>query len=120
MKVPHHDTGVGIIEKILHWAMAAGDEDSVVLIQTRCNDIGDAAWIFEPSQAVAKSHVVIKLSLVPTEKVRHSRMKIQLWRITFGVGKGDFVALAHQCANRNRQLVEVVAGALVNLAIFQG
>src|SRR5579871_2982328 len=100
MKVSHHDASVGIIEKILHWAMAAGDENSVILIQTRCNDIGDAARIFEPSQAVAESHIVRKLSLVPTEKVRYSGMKIQLRRIAFGVGKSDFVALAHQCANR--------------------
>src|SRR5579859_316964 len=47
-------------------------------------------------------------------------MHIHLGRVAFGVGEGDFVALLHQGANRNRQLVEIVAGAGVNLAIFQG
>src|SRR5438045_7390434 len=89
MKVSHHDAGVGIIEEILHWAMAARDEDSVVLIEARCDDIGDATWLFEPGQAVAKSHIVVKLSLVPSKEVGNSGMKIQLRRIAFGVGEGN-------------------------------
>jgi hypothetical protein len=51
MKVSHHGASVGIIEKIDHRAMAAGDENSVILIQARCDDIRDTSWIFEPSQA---------------------------------------------------------------------
>src|ERR1700751_100036 len=47
-------------------------------------------------------------------------MNIHLRRVAFGVGEGDFITLLHKGANRNRQLVEVVASALVNLAIFQG
>ena len=54
MKVSHHGARVGIIEKVDHRAMAAGDENSVILIQTRCDDIRDTRWIFEPSQAVAE------------------------------------------------------------------
>src|SRR5580698_8085592 len=46
-------------------------------------------------------------------------MHIHLRRVAFGVGESDFVALLHQGANRNRQLVEIVASALINLAIFQ-
>ena len=46
-------------------------------------------------------------------------MHIHLRRVAFGVGEGDFVALLHQGANRNRQFVEVVAGAGLYLAIFQ-
>ncbi len=42
VKVSHHDAGIGIIEKIDHRAMAAGDENSVILIQARCDDIRDA------------------------------------------------------------------------------
>jgi hypothetical protein len=47
-------------------------------------------------------------------------MDIHLRRVAFGVGEGDFVALLHQGANRNRQFVEVVASAGINLAILQG
>ena len=54
MKVSHHGASIGIIEKIDHRAMAAGDENSVILIQARCDDIRDTSWIFEPSQAVAE------------------------------------------------------------------
>src|SRR5580704_17332540 len=46
-------------------------------------------------------------------------MNIQLRRVAFGVGESDFVALLHQGANRNRQFVEVIASAGINLAIFQ-
>ena len=36
--------------------MAAGDENGVILIETRarCDDVRDAGWISEPSQAVAE------------------------------------------------------------------
>ena len=54
MKVSHHGAGVGIIEKIDHRAVASGDENGVILIQTRSDDIRDAAWISEPGQAVAE------------------------------------------------------------------
>src|SRR5271165_311250 len=47
-------------------------------------------------------------------------MDIHLRRVAFWVGESDFVALLHQGANRNRQLVEIVASAGVDLAIFQG
>src|ERR1700720_1624053 len=47
-------------------------------------------------------------------------MDIHLRRVAFGVGESDFVALLHQGANRNCKLVEIVASALINLAIFQG
>src|ERR1700677_171759 len=47
-------------------------------------------------------------------------MHIHLGRVAFGVGESDLVALLHQGANRNRQFVEVVAGAGINLAILQG
>jgi hypothetical protein len=47
-------------------------------------------------------------------------MDIHLRRVAFGVGESDFVAFLHQGANRNRQFVEIVAGAGINLAIFQG
>src|ERR1700688_3494696 len=47
-------------------------------------------------------------------------MDIHFRRVSFGVGESDFVALLHQGANRNRQLVEIVASAGINLAIFQG
>src|ERR1700683_3557408 len=47
-------------------------------------------------------------------------MHVHLRRVAFGVGEGDFVALLHEGANRNRQLVEIVASALINLAVFQG
>src|ERR1700683_4346209 len=46
-------------------------------------------------------------------------MDIHLRRVAFGVGESDFVALLHQGANRNRQFVEIVASAGINLAIFQ-
>src|SRR5580704_2465595 len=46
-------------------------------------------------------------------------MDIHLRRVAFGVGKSDFVAILHQGPNRNRQLVEIVASAGINLAIFQ-
>src|SRR5579863_1682845 len=46
-------------------------------------------------------------------------MDIQLRRIAFGVGESDFVPFLHQGANRNRQFVEIVASAGINLAIFQ-
>src|SRR3984893_14458496 len=46
-------------------------------------------------------------------------MDIQLRRVAFGVGKSDFVAFLHQGPNRNRQFVEIVASAGINLAIFQ-
>ncbi len=41
--VLHHRASVGIIEKIHHRAMAAGDENSVILIEARCDDIRDAS-----------------------------------------------------------------------------
>jgi hypothetical protein len=44
MKVSHHGPGIGIIEKIHHRAMAAGDENSVVPIQARCDDVGDTSF----------------------------------------------------------------------------
>src|ERR1700689_1251114 len=47
-------------------------------------------------------------------------MDIDLGRVARGVGEGDFVALLHQGANRDCQLVEVVASAGINLAILQG
>src|SRR5579872_2506135 len=47
-------------------------------------------------------------------------MHIHLGRVAFGVGEGDFVALLHQGANRNRQFVEIVTSTLVTSAIFQG
>src|SRR5580698_846457 len=46
-------------------------------------------------------------------------MDIQLRRVAFGVGESDFVAFLHQGANRNRQFIEIVASAGINLAIFQ-
>ena len=59
MKVSHHGAGVGIVEKIHHWAMAAGDKNGVILIQARCDGIGDTSWIFEASQAVAEFQIVL-------------------------------------------------------------
>src|ERR1700733_11154377 len=47
-------------------------------------------------------------------------MHIHLGRVACGVGESDFVALFHQGANRDRELIEVIASALINLAIFQG
>src|SRR5580704_8706503 len=46
-------------------------------------------------------------------------MDIHLPRVALGIGESDFVAFLHQGANRNRQLVEIVASAGINLAIFQ-
>src|ERR1700684_1092942 len=119
MKMSHHRAGVGIIEKIDHRAMAAGNENSVILIQARCYDIRDASWIFEPSQCVAEFQIVLKPGLVPAEEIGDSRIDIQLRRAAFGVRESDFVAFLHQGANRNRQFVEIVASAGINLAIFQ-
>ena len=72
VKVSQHCASVGIVEKIHHRAMAAGDENSVILIQARCNDIRDARRIFEPGQGVAKFQVVLKPSLVPAEEIGDS------------------------------------------------
>jgi len=55
MKVSQHGAGVGIFEKVDHRAMAAGDKNSVILIQARRNDIRNASWAFESSQAVAET-----------------------------------------------------------------
>src|SRR5260370_22551677 len=93
MKVSQHGASVGIIEQIHHRAMAAGDENSVILIQARCDDIRDTSWIFEPSQGVAELQVVLKLSLVPTAEVGYSGMDIHLRRVAFGVVETDFLAL---------------------------
>ena len=41
MKVPHHGAGVGIIEKVDHRTMAAGDENCVILIHARCDNVRD-------------------------------------------------------------------------------
>src|ERR1700761_7482910 len=46
-------------------------------------------------------------------------MHIHLRRVAFRRGEGDFVAFLHQGTNRNRQFVEIVAGAGIDLAIFQ-
>src|SRR5579872_3465444 len=46
-------------------------------------------------------------------------MHIHLGRVAFWVGESDFVALAHQGANRDRKLVEIIASAGINLAILQ-
>jgi hypothetical protein len=72
MKVPHHNAGVGIIEEIDHRAMAAGNENSVILIQARGDDVRDRSWILEPSQAVFEFQIVLKLRLVPTKEVGYS------------------------------------------------
>src|SRR5208282_317995 len=120
MKMSQHGARVGIIEKINHRAMATGDENSVILIQTRCDDIRDTGWIFEPSQAVAEFEIVLEPGLIPAEEIGDSGMEIQLRRVAFGVGESDFVALLHEGASRNRQLVEIVASAGIYLAIFQG
>ena len=92
MEMSHHDASVGIIEKILHRAMAAGDENRVILIQTRCDHIRDARWIFEPSQAVAEFEIVLEPGLIPAEEIGDSGMEIQLRRVAFGVGESDLVA----------------------------
>src|SRR5580704_12140700 len=46
-------------------------------------------------------------------------MDIHLPRVALGIGESDFVAFLHQGANRNRQLVKIVASPGINLAIFQ-
>src|ERR1700690_1046496 len=46
-------------------------------------------------------------------------MPIPLRPVSFGVGESYFVPLLHQGANRNRQFVEIVASAGINLAILQ-
>src|ERR1700739_746279 len=69
MKVSQHDAGAGIIEKIDHRAVAAGDENSVILIQTRRDDIGDPRRIFEPTQTVFELQIVLKLGLVAAEEL---------------------------------------------------
>ena len=47
VKVPQHGASIGVIKQIHHRAMTAGGEDSVILIQPRCDDIGDTIGIFE-------------------------------------------------------------------------
>ena len=120
MKVSHHDARIGIIEKIDHRAMAAGDKNSVVLIQARCNDIRDASWISEASQAIVEFEIVLEPGLVPAEEIGDSGMEIQLRRVAIGVGESDFVALVHQGANGNRQLVEIIASAGIDPPSFKG
>src|SRR5579862_7369847 len=119
MEMSHHDARVGIIEKIDHRTMAAGDENSVVLIQARCNDIRDASWISEASQAIAEFEIVLEPRLVPAEEIGDSGMEIQLWRVALGVGESDLITFLHEGADRNRQLVQVIAGAAITPAIFQ-
>jgi len=65
--------------------MAAGNENSVVLIQARCNDIRDASWIPEASQAIAEIEIVMEPGLVPAEEIGDSGMQIQLRRVAIGV-----------------------------------
>src|SRR5690242_18161577 len=89
MEVPHHGASVWIIEKILHRAMAARDENGVILVQPRCDDIRDTRWISQPGQAVAEFEIVLKFRLAATEEVGCSGMEIQLRRVAFGVGEGD-------------------------------
>src|ERR1700733_11254432 len=119
MKVSHHGAGIRVVEKIDHRAMAAGDENSVILIQTRWDNIRNASWISEASQAIAEFEIVLEPGLVPAKEIGNSRMEIQLRRVALGVGESDFVAFLHQGASWNRQLVEIVTGAGINLAIFQ-
>ena len=69
MEVSHHGAGVGIVEKVHHRAVAAGDENGVILIQARRDDVRDASWIFEPSQGVAEFQIVLKPGLVPAEEI---------------------------------------------------
>src|ERR1700735_4229686 len=92
MKVSHHGASAGIIEKIDHRAMAAGDEDSVILIQARCDDIRDAGWISKTSQAIAEVEIVVEPGLIPAEEIGDCGMEIQLRRVALGVGEGNFVA----------------------------
>ena len=54
MKVPQHGASVRVIEKIHHRAVATRDENSFILIQTGCDHIRNATWIFEPSQGIAE------------------------------------------------------------------
>jgi len=42
--VSHHGASVGIIKKVHHRAMAAGDENRVKLIEAGRDDIRDASW----------------------------------------------------------------------------
>src|SRR5580658_4451108 len=119
MEMSQHDARVGIIEKIDHRAMAAGDENSVVLIQARCNDIRDASWISETSQAVAESEIVHEPALIPAEEIGDSGMEIQLRRVALGVGESDLVAFLHERPDRNRQLVQVIACTAITPAICQ-
>src|SRR5579871_920673 len=119
MEMSHDDARAGIIEKIDHRTMAAGDENSVVLIQAGCNDIRDAIWISEASQAIAEFEIVLEPGLVPAEEIGDSGMEIQLRRVAVGVGEGDLVAFLHEGADRNRQLVQIIAGAAITPAIFQ-
>src|SRR5580704_5811224 len=119
MEMSHHDARVGIIEKVDHRAMAAGDENSVVLIQARRNDIRDASRISEASQAVAEVEIVVQPGLIPAEEIGDSGMEIQLRRVALGVGESDLAAFLHQGTSRNRQLVQVIAGPAITPAIFQ-
>src|SRR5580698_1093286 len=119
MEMSQHDARVGIIEKIDHRTMAAGNEDSVVLIQARCNDIRDASWISEAGQTVAEFEIVMEPAFIPAEEVGDSGMEIQLRRVALGVGESDLVAFLHEGADRNRQLIQVIAGTTITPAIFQ-
>src|SRR5579872_3303936 len=85
VEMSHHNAGVRIIEKIDHRAMAAGDEDSVILIQARCDDIRDASWISEAGQAIAEFEIVLQPGLVSAEEIGNSGMEIELRRVAFGV-----------------------------------
>src|SRR5580693_3819562 len=92
VEMSHHDARVGIIEKIDHRAMAAGNENGVVLIQARCNDIRNASWISEPRQTIAEAEIIVQLGLTSAKEIGHSGMQIQLWRVALGVGKSNLVA----------------------------
>ncbi len=87
MKVSEHGASVGIIEKIHHRAMAAGDKNSVILIQARCDDLRDTSWIFEPGQGVPKFQIVLKLSLVPTEEVGYAELTSNCGVLPLGLAK---------------------------------
>src|SRR5256884_2100174 len=60
MKVSHHRASVGIIEKIYHRAVTAGDENSVILIQARCDDIRSEE---HTSELQSRLHLVCRLLL---------------------------------------------------------
>ena len=77
MEMSHHGSGIGIVEKIDHRAMAAGDENSVIPIQARCDHIRDASWISQASQAVAEFEIVLEPGLVPAEEIGDRGMEIQ-------------------------------------------